>query len=195
MAPAAVATRRAPQAFHWVTALLMFVVIPLGWVFAEFKTKAGSPDVFEAPFPGSPNAYASMHKTIGLTIFVIVAARINLPRCQPTAGSPGPHGGVGTHHVARLALAALRRTHRHARVGLHFLVVRQISNQHSRVVRLSETCRSTEATGHIAAGVHLYTQFAVYALIVLHVAATFWHLVVRRDAILDRMLPRQSNAE
>jgi cytochrome b561 len=49
--------------------------------------------------------------------------------------------------------------------------------------------------GHTANRVHIYVQFAVYALIAIHVFATAWHLVVRRDAVLDRMLPRQANAD
>ena len=51
------------------------------------------------------------------------------------------------------------------------------------------------ARGEIAAVIHVYAQFAVYALIVLHLAGTAWHLFVRRDALLDRMLPRQVHAE
>jgi cytochrome b561 len=39
--------------------------------------------------------------------------------------------------------------------------------------------------------VHLLGQWAVYALIVLHIAATAFHVVVRRDGVLDRMLPEQ----
>jgi cytochrome b561 len=31
----------------------------------------------------------------------------------------------------------------------------------------------------------------VYGLIVLHVAATVWHVAVRRDGMLERMLPPQ----
>ena len=46
-----------------------------------------------------------------------------------------------------------------------------------------------------AAVVHLTVQFAVYALIALHVAGVCWHLFVRRDDLLARMLPRQANVD
>ena len=49
--------------------------------------------------------------------------------------------------------------------------------------------------GGIAKNAHLYVQWAVYALIALHIAATVYHLIVKRDGLLDRMLPRQSNAD
>jgi cytochrome b561 len=48
-----------------------------------------------------------------------------------------------------------------------------------------------EPLGLFADTVHVWCQFAVYGLIVLHVAATVWHVAVRRDGLLDRMLPPQ----
>ena len=42
----------------------------------------------------------------------------------------------------------------------------------------------------IADWFHVVTgQWLVYALIVLHLAATAWHVAVRRDRVLERMLP------
>ena len=46
-----------------------------------------------------------------------------------------------------------------------------------------------------AAIIHLSAQWAVYALVILHVAGVCWHLFVRRDDLLGRMLPRQANVE
>ncbi|VVC53916.1 Cytochrome B561 (fragment) [Beijerinckiaceae bacterium RH AL1] len=52
----------------------------------------------------------------------------------------------------------------------------------------------SQDVGKAAAIVHvLITQFVVYGLIVLHLAGTAWHLFVRRDGALSRMLPRQAN--
>ena len=34
-------------------------------------------------------------------------------------------------------------------------------------------------------------QFAVYGLVLLHVAAVVWHVAIRRDGTLERMLPEQ----
>jgi cytochrome b561 len=47
----------------------------------------------------------------------------------------------------------------------------------------------------LADGIHLIAQWVVYALIAWHVLATTWHIVVRRDGILERMLPEQRIAE
>ena len=37
--------------------------------------------------------------------------------------------------------------------------------------------------------IHLAGQFVVYALVAIHVAAALTHRFVRRNRILDRMLP------
>jgi cytochrome b561 len=48
-----------------------------------------------------------------------------------------------------------------------------------------------EGLGKLADTVHVWCQFAVYGLIVMHVAATVWHVAIRRDGMLERMLPPQ----
>lgn len=48
-----------------------------------------------------------------------------------------------------------------------------------------------EALGKLAKTLHMGGQFAVYGLVVLHVAVTVWHVAVRRDGTLERMLPPQ----
>ena len=44
----------------------------------------------------------------------------------------------------------------------------------------------------VAKWVHVVTgQWLVYGLIVLHLLATAWHVAMRRDGVLNRMLPVQ----
>ena len=45
----------------------------------------------------------------------------------------------------------------------------------------------------VAKTLHLLGQWGVYALVVLHVFATAWHVAVRRDGLLNRMLPPQDD--
>ena len=67
----------------------MFVIIPLGWIFAEFKTAKDNKNLFEAPIPGSPADYASLHKTLGLLVLAIVTARIAYRILNPPPPLPG----------------------------------------------------------------------------------------------------------
>ena len=46
------------------------------------------------------------------------------------------------------------------------------------------------ALSDFASALHvLIGQWLVYALVILHVAATAWHVAVKKDGILERMLP------
>lgn len=47
------------------------------------------------------------------------------------------------------------------------------------------------ALAHAALRVHLIGQFLVYGFVGLHVLGAAWHVTVRRDSTLDRMLPSQ----
>ena len=180
--------------FHWLTTLLMFTVIPLGWIFAAFKTKPGQPDVFVAPFPGTPADYASLHKTVGLVIFALVAARIAYRIVNPPPALPGRVAMVerglahATHWLLYAVLIAMPVSgYVMSSGGKHPISILGLFNFPKLPVG--------PAAEGIAKTVHNYTQFVVYALIVLHLAGTAWHLFVRRDALLDRMLPRQIHVE
>ena len=179
--------------FHWVTAVLMFTVIPLGWVFGAFKTKPGHPDTYVAPFPGTPDDYAAGHMSVGLIIFAIVTARILYRVVNPPPVLPG---GMGLWeqrlaHVTHWLLYAV-------------LIVMPVSGyimssgdkppiSFLGLFHVPKALISPEQ-GKAAAIVHvLITQFVLYGLILLHLAGTAWHLFVRRDGALSRMLPRQAN--
>jgi cytochrome b561 len=49
-----------------------------------------------------------------------------------------------------------------------------------------------ETVSRLALAIHHAGQWALYALVVLHMLGTAWHVVVRRDGALDRMLPPQT---
>ena len=180
--------------FHWLTALLMFTVIPLGWVFGAFKTKPGQPDTFVAPFPGTPADYASVHKTVGLVILALVAARVAYRLFNPPPALPGRVGVAerGLAHATHWLLYAVLIA-----MPVSGYVMSSGGKYPISVLGLFDVPKLPvgPATEGIAKAVHNYTQFALYALIILHLAGTAWHLFVRRDAILDRMLPRQIHAE
>ena len=158
--------------FHWITAVLMFTVIPLGWVFGAFKTKPGHPDTYVAPFPGTPDDYAAGHMSVGLIIFAIVTARILYRVVNPPPVLPG---GMGlwerrlahlTHWLLYAVLIVMPVSGYIMSAGdkppISFLGLFDVPK-----------VPITESQGKIAAIVHvLVTQFVLYALIVLHLAGT-----------------------
>ena len=180
--------------FHWITALLIFVIIPLGWIFAEFKTMKDNKNVFEAPFPGSPADYASVHKTLGLLVLAIVALRIAyrlFHRPPPLPGRmPAVEKGLAhaTHWLLYLVLLVM---------PISGYIMSSAGDHPISILGLFDFPKLPipKADGKIANKVHIYAQFAVYALVVLHLAGVSVSLFLRRDNVLGRMLPRQANVE
>ena len=180
--------------FHWITAALVFVVIPLGWIFGGFKTKPGHPDVYVAPFPGTPADYASAHMTLGLVVLVVVLARLAFRLTRPPPGLPRRTSAgerlvaLATHWLLYAVLIVMPISGYVMMAGDKPPIV---------LFGLFDLAKLpiTPSQGFAAAVVHVYTQFLVYALIVLHLAGTAWHLFVRRDDLLSRMLPEQRYPE
>ncbi len=166
------------QALHWITALLMFIVVPLAWVMVAL------PD--DAPWG---DTLFTLHKSVGLTILAIVAFRLAWRATHPAPPEPSS--------LAQWERAAARLSH-----WLLYLIlvgmpvsgyVMSAANGHVGTLfglfPLPDLPKS-KPVSHAAHWVHVATgQWAVYALIVLHLTATVWHVVVRRDAVLGRMLP------
>ena len=179
--------------FHWLTALLIFAIVPLGWIFAEFKTE---PDgKFHAYFPGTPAGYASVHKTLGLLVLALVAARliyrfVNKPPALPSGVSMFE---AGTAHATHWLLYGLLLV-----MPISGYIMSSGGNRPISILGMFDFPKLpgiTKAVAKDAAIIHLTVQFAVYALVILHVAAVCWHLFVRRDDLLGRMLPRQANVD
>ena len=168
------------QALHWVTAALMFAVVPLAWVMVNMGHDSASRGLL-----------FTIHKSIGLTILALVAVRLAWRAAHPAPPLPG-------------GLARWERASAFASHWLLYLVLvgmpvsgYLLSAGGGRPVNYFGLFTipgmpKNEALAHAAAWAHVVTgQWLVYALIVLHLAATAWHVAVRRDGVLERMLPEQ----
>ncbi|WP_279356696.1 cytochrome b [Methylobacterium indicum] len=183
-APATIARVEQPrytavaQALHWFTALLVLAVLPLAWVATSLPASPTKGFAFQ------------LHKSVGITIFAIVALRI-LWR----AWHPAPR-----EVFVPPALALLGRIN-HWLLYLVFLLMPLSgfvlsaaagnTTQYFFLFPIPPFMEKNKAVADLADQIHLAGQYAVYLLVSLHVLATAWHLIVRRDALLDRMLPRQ----
>ena len=170
------------QALHWVTALLMFIAIPLAWVMVSLPHGAPRRELFY-----------SLHKSVGLTVLALVAFRLAWRASHPPPPSPSS--------LARWERAAGRVSH----WLLYLILVGMPASGY--VMSAAGGHRVTyfglftvpglphnEAVAGIGYWLHVVTgQWAVYALIALHLLATVWHVAIRRDAVLSRMLPPETD--
>jgi len=166
------------QALHWIMAMLMFSVVPLAWVMVNMPHTA----------PDRGLVY-TLHKSVGVTILALAVIRLAWRVTHP---APAPR------HAARWDAAFAAATHWLLYLILFLMPVSGylLSSASGTPVNyfglfdLPALPRS-DALSNAAKTVHLTTQWAVYALVLLHLAGTAWHVVVRRDGTLERMLPLQ----
>ena len=169
----------AMQALHWVTALLMFAVLPLAWAMVE----APRTD------PGRELLY-TLHKSIGVTILALAAIRLLWRVSRPVPAEPAsiPRwmalGGRASHWLLYAVLFAMPIS------GYLLSTAGGNPVSYFGLFDLPSFPKNPDLQS-TARSVHLTLQWAVYALIVLHVAATAFHVAIRKDGLLDRELPPQ----
>ncbi|WP_430911985.1 cytochrome b [Methylobacterium sp. sgz302541] len=167
------------QALHWITAALVAAVLPLAWVAASLAR--------DAPAKGT---YFTLHKSVGITIFALVVGRIVWRMLRPAPPDPATPRG----------LALLARVN-HWLLYAIFLIM-PVSGYLLSAFRGRATpyfwlfdipgLPKNDALHEVFESVHLVGQWAVYALVILHVAGTVWHVAIRKDGVHERMLPAQA---
>lgn len=165
------------QALHWLTAAALCFVLPFVWVADNFP-------------PGPIRTFWYMaHESMGLSVFLLILLRLTWRWRHRAPAYP-----TGTRRLMRL-IAGLNHGLLYA-VLLAMPVTGYLMAGNGqdvpffRVISLPGF-EKNEALGQLANTLHVWGQFAVYGLIILHVAATVWHVAVRRDGLLERMLPEQ----
>lgn len=165
------------QALHWLTAALVLAVLPLAWVAISLP-----------PAPAKGTLF-TLHKSVGLTILAIVVLRIVWRMVRPAPPDP---------QAPRL-LTLIGRVN-HSLLYAIFLIMpisgyllSALSGRDTPYFWLFTIPGLTKDEGiqKIAESIHVVGQWFVYALVLLHVAGTAWHLIIRRDGLLERMLPVQ----
>ncbi len=166
------------RTLHWLIAALAVVVVSLGWA-----------------IPGAPRETESrdllllLHRSVGLSILALMVIRVLWRLFHPPPPLP-----AGFPRIEALAAYA-----DHALLYVLFLVmplsgyVNAAAAGHAvslfGLVAIPPLIPENGRLSQAAVAVHLAGQFVVYGLVALHVAAALMHRIVRRNTILERMLP------
>lgn len=178
--PQGAATRRydgTAQLLHWITTALLAIMLPFVWVAENFPE--GPIRVF----------WYLLHESCGIMIFLLVIARLTWRTAHPPPPLPASNG-AGTRALARVTHWLLYGVLLLMPVTGYLMAGNGQPVPFFGVLNLPGLPKN-EALGMLANRIHVWTQFAVYGLVLLHVAGTVWHVAVRRDGLLDRMLPEQ----
>ena len=163
-------------ALHWITALLVAILLPLGlWMTGL--------DYYDPWYRKGPDLHRSIGVLLGLVMLARIAWRLSGPQPQPL---PSP---AWERRIAQLA-------HRLLYLLPLLLVISGylISTADGRPVdvfgwfELPATLQGIEGQEDIAGDIHFVLAMVLLTLIVLHLLAALRHHYVFKDDTLRRML-------
>ncbi len=171
------------KTFHWLTALLILTLIPLG-IFANDLPYDTSEELARKAW------YFSLHKTLGVTVFFVALARIAWALSQPKPGLLHPDRkleslAAETVHwllYGSLLLVPLTGWIHHAATE-GFAPIWWPLGQNLPMVPESEPLAA------VTAGLHIVFERVLAFSVLLHIAGALKHHFIDRDSTLRRMLP------
>ncbi|UWR74282.1 cytochrome b/b6 domain-containing protein [Phaeobacter inhibens] len=179
------------KGFHWLTALLILAVFPLGYFANDLAHHIQSADFDGAQTTLTRAALLfSLHKTLGLALFLTALLRILWALSQPKPVPLHPERRAETllaevvHWLLYGALVAAPLTgwiHHAATTG--FAPIWWPFGQDLPFVPKSE------AVAAVFGGLHWLFVWTFAVALGLHIAGALKHEVIDRDATLRRMLP------
>ncbi len=187
MTPAAETSRYTAVAItlHWVIALAIIGLIPVGWYMGDLPDGA----------PGQEMLY-QMHKSIGITVLILTIARIGWRLANPAPPLPegmAPLEKTASHlvHWVFYGLMILMPLSGWVYVSTAYefqvptVLFGLVSWPHLPFMGALQN-----ETGHgVAEFVHSKLAWVAIAMIVLHVAGAVKHEITDEDGVLKRMIP------
>jgi cytochrome b561 len=167
------------QASHWTVALLFLAAVVLAWVFIGMP--AAAPYRF---------VYITLHKSLGETIFFLALFRL-VWRCLHPPPSLAGRLAPWEAFTARVNHWLLYSIMIFMPVTGYILAIAAARPSPYFWLFYWPQPAFDVAITHAALRAHLIGQYLVYACVGLHLVGVIWHIVVRRDGTLERMLPAQ----
>jgi cytochrome b561 len=171
-------------ALHWLVAVLIIWGFGLGWIMTDIHG-----------FTPTKLRYFSWHKWIGVTVFALILFRI-IWRVR----TPAPMLPATMHswerfaaHLGHMALYLLMVTVPVS--GYLYSSAAGIQVVYLGVVPLPTVIGADMQTAAILRTVHKVLDYALLAVVAVHVLAVFKHQVIDRQRILSRILPFGSTGD
>jgi cytochrome b561 len=166
----------AAKVFHWLTAGLLAVQLPLGWLMPGIRRGT------------SPGTAMSLHISIGVAILLLVAVRLLWRLTHPVApeSSLPAWQRIGAELVHWLLYLAVLLT---TLTGWFYASARGWSIALFGLAPLPRLVEEGSPLGSALGGLHASLTWIVLGLVGIHVLAALVHLLVYKDRIFYRMLP------
>jgi cytochrome b561 len=165
---------------HWATAVLFITAMLIG-LYCGLQPAGTSPR----------RELLEVHKSLGVTLFFLAILRlmVRAATAAPPEQALPPLVRVAArlNHWALYAILFVMPI-----TGYMFSSAGGYSLRYFWTFswpRLFAGDRTVEHVGEVA---HGFLAYLVYAVVALHIAATLWHVLVKKDETLARMWPRAS---
>ena len=165
------------RALHWLAALLIFCGFGLGLFMTSLEIA-----------PATLRYYA-WHKWIGITVFLVAAARLAWRAAHPPPPLPAtmPSWQVAASRVTHAVLYALMLAIPIS--GWIYSSATGISVVYLGFVPLPDLIPKDREVAKTLLIVHKSLNYLLAAVVTMHVAAALKHQFADRDGVLGRMLP------
>ncbi len=164
--------------FHWVTAGLMAVALPLGFVIPHVKDE-------------SKMAFYAIHESAGFTLFFVALARLAWRLRNPVPPNPAVPDGMrrvadGVHHALYAAIILQPLLGFFATNAFGFPM--QGATAYMGLIDLPKFMEANVPLAEWLLMFHRWLGWTIAALLVLHIGAAIHHQAIRKDGTLLRMV-------
>ena len=166
------------QAVHWLVAALWVIAVPLGWAIAGAPRNTPQRDLI-----------LLLHRSVGVAILAAMVFRTGWRWHRP----PPPLPPV----LPRFEIALAGLTHFALYLFLILMPLAGYLNAAAAghavnffgVVSIPPLLPENDRLSKVTIAIHLVAQYPLYLFIALHIAGALFHAAIRRDGIVERMLP------
>ncbi len=181
------------RGLHWLIALLIVIQLPLGFYMSyrgnEMPSVNEKGEPVKGVWDGLTDFMYSSHKLIGLTVLALVLLRLlyRLTRGAPRSDPSVPPALTGVSHLVHWALYALL-------IAMHIICYVAISYGDYLDVFGFHLPAVTEKNEELSKEIfewHETVAYVIIAFVTLHIVAAAYHRFVRKDRVVERMIPKR----
>ena len=166
---------------HWATAILIFGVLPVGFLLEDL------------PKGYIQNLGYDLHRSFGFVILCLAALRILV---RLVLGAPAAYAGLTpferrasafAHHALYILLFATPL------LGWAATSAYPVSFSIFWLFELPPLVPANRTVSKILFEAHEWAAFAMIAILVAHIGGALVHRIIKRDGVLERMLPARKS--
>jgi cytochrome b561 len=181
------------RGLHWLIAFLVFIQLPLGLYMSyrgnEMITVNEKGETVKGIFDALTGVLYSSHKLIGLTIFLLIVLRLLY---RLTQGAPRPDPSVpaaltGVSHLVHWSLYLLLIA---VPIGGYLAISYGRYLEVFGIPLPAITEKNMDMSKEIFEW-HETGAFLILAFVTLHILAAIYHKFIRKDRVVERMLPNK----